>query len=287
MSTPILNVSNTTTNLGQLNVSFDLQGNRTKDVLVRIYSYPPTGSTPNGFRQGRVRTVAVNAFYRYSLDLSQMTAGSSLGGADFSPTASRIQFAFIMPGSSSNVNGTWQKIASNYVRVDNLSYTSPSYFAAPDNLIQANNTGLSAASPQTLDWIMERVVPSDVVCLNAGTYTNTTGNVVPFGGVTGTPSRWITIRPTDKSNPPILRTTGYNTIEIPYDASTSISRGSRSAATMTGDGQPEALANGLSIALAEDNAQRLNTNTYPGFEKNPAYTVYSDHNLSATQLHVP
>lgn len=284
LATPILTVSNTQTNLGLLNLSFDLQSNRVKEVRVRINSYPAVGSTPSGFIEGVVRPVAVNAMYRYTLDLDQMVQGSALGGSNFNPSATRIQFAFILSGNSVDTAGTWQRVADNFLRIDNVCFTSPSFFAAPSADVAGGNTGLTENSPQTLEYIMDRVEPGDVVCLKPGTYTSDNGRIIPFGAVAGTPSRWITVRSFDKSNPAVLRTLRYNAVEIWCGSAYVDLRNLNFRGYYDGEGGTEASLYGLSIQAASENGAKVNT--FPGQETNPAYTVFTDHNLSTTQRYI-
>lgn len=283
MLTPYLTISNAETVLERLNVSFDLKSNRKHPVKVRLYSYTATGTTPTGFVEGVVYPIAINALYRYSLDLSTMTQGSSLGGSNFVATGAngaRVRFAFRLEGSSTDAT-TWQRVNSNYVTVDNICYTNPSYYVSPTGL--ATNSGLTPTSPKPIDEVMNLVQPGDVICLNGGVYTSSS-YVIPMGGVAGTPSRWITIRPTSASSPVTLRTKHWSHIDLWSDNSYIDIRGLIFQGYYDGEGGAEATAENLSIAEAALDAARLNS--YGGFETNPAYTVYTDHNLSSSQKYV-
>ncbi len=275
VSTPIANVSNTETDLSRLNFAFDLAANRLCPVLVRITSLD-ANNLPTGYCEGVVLPVGVEALYRYNLVLSRLTPGP--GAQAFKPTDPKVQFTFTLVGTSTDPF-SWPRGAGNVynkITVDNLCYTAPTFYAAPPPLGNDANSGLTSSSPKTLQGAMDLAQPGDVICVNPGTYTNSgTGNALTVRVSAGTPSRWITIRPTDYDNRPVLRSNGWNNIEIYANTGYIDIHGLTLKGYYDGDGGPDAVANGLSLLAAQNDAAKLNT--YAGQETNPAYTIYSDH----------
>lgn len=269
LKTPILSVSNLETTLSKLNVSFDLKTNRLCPVLVRITSLD-ANNNPTGYREGLVRPVVVNTFYRYSLDLHKLAAGTT----DFQPTAPKVQFSFTLRGTSTD-SFSWPRGTGNQwniVTVDNLSYTRPRWYVAPNGL--DTNTGLTESSPKRLSEVIKIAQPGDVICLNGGTYESNWA-VLTVSIVSGTPSRWITIRPTSYSSPVVLRSTYWSAVEVFANCNYIDIHGLTIKGWYDGEGGADATAKGLTRADAIADGAKLNT--YPGQETNPAYTVFSDH----------
>ncbi|MBC8011095.1 MAG: right-handed parallel beta-helix repeat-containing protein, partial [Burkholderiales bacterium] len=263
MRTPILSVSNTETDLSRLTLNFDLSANRVCPIRVRIESFD-TNFNGTGSREATILPVAVNAPYRYSIDLSAMTAGSPV----FAPTGAngaRFRVSFILAGSSTDAR-SWPRGAGatyNQVYVDNLSYTAPRYFVSPTG----GGTGATEASPARLSDIIKTAQPGDVLCAVPGTYTGT----YEFDRVSGTPSRWITLRPSQLANPPVFRSESWNTILVYANASYLDIRGLVVHGYLNDSAK---IAAGLTLANATADGAKIHT--YPGQETNPAYAIFRD-----------
>lgn len=306
LKTPILDIGNVMagTELGFLNLAFDLAANRTAKIKVRVSSFPAAGNTPNGFAEGTVRPIASETFYRYSLDLDRLTNGSKLGGSDFQTNATRVQFSFILEGNQSDALNTWPREQYNIVRVDNISFTKPTFFVAPNFLENGttpreNGSGLTVTDPKPLDLAMALVEPGDVICLNPGTYINGTDNyTLPLGGVTGSPAKWVRIRSTDYNNRAVLRGRNWTVMEFwgdtayiditgltikgYWDSVVTFNQETKTPVEVQG---PDAAVAGLTLAGATAEFKKLNT--VPTREEDPAYSIWSDHNLSDTQRYIP
>ncbi|MCG6118830.1 MAG: right-handed parallel beta-helix repeat-containing protein [Aquimonas sp.] len=263
MRTPVLAISNTETDLSRLNLSFDLAANRVLPVRVRIESFNASGAG-TGSRETTVLPIAVNALYRYSIDLSEMSAGAPA----FVPTGaagSRFRVSFILSGSAAQAQSWPRGAEANYnqVHVDNISYTAPRYFVSQNG----GGDGASPESPARLSDIIRIAEPGDVIALNPGTFTGT----VEIDRVSGTPSRWITLRPTIASEPPVLRSNSWNTIKIYANASYINIQGLIVRGYLN---DPAQIAAGLTLANATADGARIHN--VLAHADNPAYAIFPD-----------
>lgn len=271
MSTPRINVSNTVTDASRLNVSFDLSANRQAPVVFRLSAFSGTG-TPQGFREYTLYPAAINTVVRYNIQVDQMTVPP--GGTDLVLNSPQIQFSFYLRGNSADAFSWPRGAGNNYnqVTVDNICYTSPTYFVSPTGL--PGNSGTTESSPKNLQGAMDIAQPGDVICLLPGTYVNAPGNNTLVIDRAGTPSRWIMIRPASASNRPILRGDYWRVIQVLYPAAYVDIYGLVIRGWYDGEGGPDAATKNLSLQLAQEDAARLNTSDFPN---DPAYTVYNDH----------
>jgi len=261
MQTPLLDITNSESNLARLNLSFDLSANRMCPVKIRIDSFnAANGST--GSREATVLPVVTGALYRYSLDLSTMTAGTT----DFRPTGSdgdKIQISFTLMGNSTDPK-SWPRgagMTTNQVSIDNITYTSPTFYVTQNG----GGNGATEASPAKISDVVKIANPGDVICLNPGVYTE--GIVIDR--IKGTPSRWITLRSTSTSTPAILRSADDCTIQVFAGVSYLnfqglVVRGYFNA--------PDHINAGLTLDNATLDGEKINK--VPGHETDIGYTIF-------------
>ena len=148
-----LALSNTETNLGKLTVGFNLSVSQSHAVKLRVYSYNAAGQV-TGTLEGEVVPPVVDAFQRYSVDLSTMKAVSGT----FDPPAYSVRPA--AGGGSNSANGLTEATA----------------FATPAKAVSVARAG----------DIIDVMGGTYTIA-----YTGT--NAIDFS-VPGTPSAWITLK---------------------------------------------------------------------------------------------
>ncbi len=199
-----LQIGNTEQDLRKLTLSFDLKPSSVKPVRVEIRSLGSSNEVL-GSRSWEVIPQVANGFFRYSLDLSD----SVLSGT-FSPTNGRVEVA-ISFGSGMG----WNKQGEQTLAIDNISYTSPTFYVSPtlgsDSL--PNGLGLSEARPfRSLGFTRQQLAAGDVVCLMNGDYT---GAYVALELISekGTPAKWIVLR-SSPGHTPKIKSTGWHGFQI-------------------------------------------------------------------------
>jgi parallel beta-helix repeat protein len=215
-----ISVNSPETNLALLNLSFDLWTSHQASVRVWVHSYNAAG-TLTGTRSTVITPPVAQAFYRHSLDIGSMTntAGSFAGDSRW------IQIYFEIGNGSVHGPSAWPSQSGLSLRVDNIAYTSPSYFvdeAAGRDWDPAYD-GRSIARPfKTIQRALSFVTPGDVVFVRNGTYLNQgTNSSLIDTGFTGSPSRWLVVR-AFPGHQPLLTTTlatpAWNIVRLTHTA---------------------------------------------------------------------
>jgi len=263
MKTPLLDITNNEASLAKLNLSFDLATSRMAPVTVRIESFN-TANVSTGFCEASILPVIVNTLYRYSLDLSTMTAGATA----FQPTGTagdKIQISFSIAGTSADAQ-SWPRgtgSVNNQVLVDNVTYTAPSFYVSQDG----GGTGLTEAAPAKVTDIIKIARPGDVICINPGTIFST----IEIDRINGTPSRWITIRSTYAKNPAVIRSNTWSAVKVFASASYINIQGIIVRGFLNDSDKIEA---GLTLANATVDGEKINK--VPGHEADPGYAIFAD-----------
>ncbi len=217
MSSGRIPVKNTVTDLGKLNLAFDLWLSENKPVSVRIRSYPSATAAASGELDTVIASPAAGAYYRHTLDLSSLR--SRVGS--FDPRAPFIEI--VLDINSYDGLSRWQRGGTKIVRLDNVSYTSPSFYVKPANA--GGNDRANGRSETTAFATVQRAVdsattPGDVVMVLPGTYQRLNAYQVNFGPrgslkpTQGTPDRWIVVRSHPQRAKPVLFSNGWNNMEI-------------------------------------------------------------------------
>jgi parallel beta-helix repeat protein len=195
LNTAWISVNSPETNLAHLNLAFDLWTSHPATVRVKIDSYVTQGGQNilAGSRHAYVTPPVEQAFFRHSLDLSEMT---SLSGA-FAPNAKWIVVTFELGNGPGHLAAPWPSANGLSLRVDNLAFSSPRYYVdglLPSASDTANN-GRSLAAPfKTVQKAVNVAAPGDVIMVRDGTYRPDYTYSVAQISTAGSPSRWITLR---------------------------------------------------------------------------------------------
>jgi Right handed beta helix region len=151
ISTGRIPVSNTESDLAKLTVGFDVHVATPAPVRVTLASFDSTGRR-TGARTATVIPPVAGSYYRFGVDLDKT---EKLDGT-FDPLAPLIEFTFA---------------ADTTLRIDNISYTAPSFYVSPAGSDSADGrTAATAfATPQRAADVAG---PGDVILLMDGTYVS-------------------------------------------------------------------------------------------------------------------
>ncbi|MBC8040498.1 MAG: hypothetical protein H7Y06_08150, partial [Opitutaceae bacterium] len=217
VSTGRIPVSNTEADLAKLTVGFDIHVATLAPVRVTLASFDASGQR-TGARTTVVAPPVAGAYYRFSVDLDKT---EQLDGT-FDPLAPSIEFTFA---------------ADTTLRIDNLSYTAPSFYVSPTGSDSADGrTAATAfATPQHAANVSR---PGDVILLMDGTYVSpghpdisdvpadtinsplwrpwwvekTGGNVTIKNS--GTPAAWIVLRAHPGHRPVLFNAEGWHGVRF-------------------------------------------------------------------------
>ncbi len=198
-----LAVENTEADLAKLTLGFDLWVSDARPIAVRIASAGSDGSQP-ATRTAIIYPPVSNAFYRFNIDLDQMTADRGT----FDPLASEITVALAPEAKKSEAEFTLQ--------VDNLSYTAPSFYVSPNG-----NDGANGISAETAFASVQKAVnvaaPGDVILLMEGTFRSPPRGHLADIYKKGRPDRWIVLR-AHPGQTPVLTGDGWNVISLNHES---------------------------------------------------------------------
>jgi parallel beta-helix repeat protein len=149
------------TDLAKLTVSFDLWTNAPGLVRIVITSVEQNGKA-SGTLTGMAIPPCLKAWYRFSIDLSQARPADG----HFNPLAPKLTVGFELERPANPAG----RAARQILRVDNLSFTSPTYYVGG-----SGDDGRDGKHPSTAFASMQRALnlaqPGDVILLMDGTYT--------------------------------------------------------------------------------------------------------------------
>ncbi|MBC8041628.1 MAG: hypothetical protein H7Y06_13875, partial [Opitutaceae bacterium] len=217
VSTGRIPVSNTEPDLAKLTVGFDLHVATLAPVRITFASFD-SSNRRTGARTAVVVPPVAGAYYRFGLDLDKT---EKLDGT-FDPLAPSIEFTFA---------------ADTTLRIDNLSYTAPSFYVSPTG--SDSDDGRTAATAfATPQRATDAAHPGDVILLMNGTYVSpghpdisdvpadtinsplwrpwwvekTGGNVTIKNA--GTPAAWIVLRAHPGHRPVLFNAEGWHGVRF-------------------------------------------------------------------------
>jgi len=197
LSSGFLSIPTRETNLGKLTLSFDHSVSSVRPIIVRVESYDYNWKRTGGL-ETKVFPATSDFFLRSAIELSDM---KPFGSGKFIPQDVYINFSFFIEGSKEDAD-------KQELRIDNLAYSTPSYYVSPTG--KDSNDGRSEktafANPQTAINIAK---PGDIIVLMNGNYSNNrTGDANQIAVASfvrsGAPAAWITLKSYPGHNPKIL-----------------------------------------------------------------------------------
>lgn len=202
VSTPAVSVKTKQTDLALLTVGVDLWVSQLRPVRLLVSSLNADGSV-GGTLSTTLTPPVAGSYYRFTPDLS---AFKSVEGR-FDPTAARVRFSFEVAAAD------WPFTSDTFVlKVDNLSYATPSYYVSSTGHDTAD--GRSPASAfATPQHAVDAAVPGDVILLLDGTYISKDRERLVTVDKAGEPDRWIVLR-SAPGHTPVLRGTGWDVLAM-------------------------------------------------------------------------
>ncbi len=206
MTSGLLPVRTTETNIGKLTLSFDHSVSSVRPVTVRIESFNAKRVRTGG-REGVVYPAAPNFYLRAALELSTM---HPYGAGAFRPTDPFVRLTFAIQSASGETQ------ASTELRIDNVCYASPAFYVSPTG--KDTNDGRTEKTPfADPQKAVDAAQPGDIILLMNGTYhrpPNTTvqNSVIDFVRG-GKPAAWIVVKNYPGQHPN-LTSDGWNIIKI-------------------------------------------------------------------------
>lgn len=210
----LLPVRTTETNLGKLTLSFDHSVSSVRPVTVQIESFDARKKRTGG-REVVVYPAAPDFFLRAALELSAMKA---LGRGVFQPTDPFVRITFRISRLPAGAREASQAI----LRVDNVAYAGPAFYVSPQG--SDGNDGRTErtafADPQKA---VDAAGPGDIILLMDGTYHRAPTSSVHDGVVAfrrgGTPAAWISLKNYPGQHP-VLTSDAWNAIKIGRESAT-------------------------------------------------------------------
>lgn len=203
ISSGFLAVTNTVTNLAKLTLSFDHSASVVRPVYVQIESFDSNKNRTGGL-EAQVEPAAVDFYIRSAVDLNTMIP---FGGGTFSPNDPYIRISFKIKSLPSYVLSS----AVHQLRIDNVSYASPTYYVKPTGSNGATGKTEETAF-QTIQKAVDTAVAGDIISVMEGTYDGG-GNAVANFPRKGTPASWIVLK-NYPGHKPKLTASGWNIINI-------------------------------------------------------------------------
>lgn len=191
LTTGRIPIANTETDLARLTLSFDLWTSAVRPVRVRLLAFSSAAASgvPTGTLETVVMPPVAGSWFRHSLDLSGFSAVAGPGG--FDPRAPFLEIQFEL--NHADGADPWPASAGHRVRIDNLSYTAPSFYVSSRTGNNANDGRAEARPLATIQRAVDLAQPGDVILVSDGTYTaNVTWPVALLKA--GTAARWIVLR---------------------------------------------------------------------------------------------
>ncbi len=231
---PVAVAKNDETDLAKLTVSFDLWTNLVRPVRVRIASADAAGTTTGTLTTTVIPPVA-DAWYRFGLDLGDLTPN----GGTFDPASPKLSVT--VEFTDTDGVAPLPRTGGHTLRLDNLSYTSPSFYVNPTGSDTASGRSADEAFA-TIQKAVDAAGPGDVVLVMDGTYKNSSEPdishvskeivnapvwrpwwVATTGGIcriakAGTPAAWIVIRAHPGHQPLLLNESGWEAFKIDLES---------------------------------------------------------------------
>lgn len=196
-------VVNAETDLARLTLGFDLWTDGVRPVRVTLESLDEQGGV-TGALASTVHPPAPAAWFRHTLDLNAPTATTG----KFDPKAKSVRITFDLEASRDAGEST--------VRIDNLSYTAPSFYVSEKGSDAAD--GRTESSPfATIQRAIDAAAPGDVILIMDGTYRNASSAGLATIAKAGAPAGWIVIRPRPGHRPELVND-GWEAFKITHGA---------------------------------------------------------------------
>lgn len=205
LTTPRLKLENPEGDLRYLTLGFDLWVSDLRPVRVTAVALDAAGLVA-GTLSRVVYPPAAGCFFRFTPDLSSFVPGEGV----FSATHPFVQLRF-EPLQAPTVANTPTEI-----RVDNISYSSPSLYVSRKGSDEADGQtpGTAFAS---LARAVAAATPGTTILVGDGVYDSDDRQPLVIIDRAGTPDRWITLRPAPGATA-VLRGTGWNVIKLDHNA---------------------------------------------------------------------
>jgi hypothetical protein len=203
LSSGVLDLKNSETNLAKLTLGFDVWMSELRPVRVIVKSFDANGKL-TGSRFAAVLPPVKEAWYRFSLDLDKT---KPLQGR-FNPRAPKMQLVFELNDDDRPLT----RAANQVLRVDNVSFAAPTFYVSVKGSDAANGRSEQTAFA-TIQKAIDAAGAGDVICVMDGQYTSDNVEQIVRYTKNGSPARWIVMR-ANPGHKPELRTTGWNGIRI-------------------------------------------------------------------------
>ncbi|MBC8011868.1 MAG: right-handed parallel beta-helix repeat-containing protein, partial [Burkholderiales bacterium] len=161
-------------------------------------------------RTNLINQPVAGAFYLIGIELDRT---EPVAGGTFDPLAPSIRISIEV--ADPDAPTPLPRVAGDVLRIDNLSYTAPSFFVSPTGDDSA--AGSEAAPFATLQHAVDRAQPGDVVFLLDGTHVAPPEQMLARIAKAGAPDRWIVLRSQPGQNP-VLTGEGWNVIGLDHDS---------------------------------------------------------------------
>jgi hypothetical protein len=199
LSSGLLAVKNSETNLGKLTLSFDHSISSIRPILVQLESFD-TDKKRTGGLQKIVYPATINHFMRSAFELSEMVV---FGDGKFNPAAPFVSFSFEIGGTKIDT-----KNAKIDLRIDNFAFSSPAYYVSLTGK-DTNDGRTEKTAFSDVQKALDVAKAGDIILLMEGKYSN---NRIGHGRETavasfkraGTPAAWVTLKNYPKHHPVIL-----------------------------------------------------------------------------------
>ncbi|MBC8011099.1 MAG: right-handed parallel beta-helix repeat-containing protein [Burkholderiales bacterium] len=207
--TPRFSVTNTETDLAKLTLGFDLWTATARPVRVVLTSFTADG-VATGTRTATIVPPVSGAFYRFGLDLDKTRRGEG----KFNPRAPQIQFRFELHDADDS--SPLPRAAGPLLRVDNLSYTAPSFYVRARGADTADGRSAKTAFA-TIPKAVDAAAPGDVILIMDGTYASAPKEDLLKIFKKGAPDRWIVLR-SHPGHEPVLTGDGWHVVNLDHQA---------------------------------------------------------------------
>lgn len=199
LTSGLLPVRASETNLGKLTLSFDHSVSLVRPVTVRIESFDARKKRTGG-REGVVYPAAPDFYQRAALELSTMKA---FGGGSFKPTDPFVRITFGIAGGDAEL------------RIDNVAYAAPAYYVSPGGK-DTNDGRTEKTAFATPQKAVDSSQPGDIILVMNGTYApgSDPQKGVAFFQRAGAPAAWITLKNYPGHKPVLSNVGAWNAIRI-------------------------------------------------------------------------
>jgi len=198
----LLPVRTSETNLDKLTLSFDHSVSSAQPVIVQIESFDAQKKRTGG-REGVVYPAAPDFFVRAALELGNLKA---FGAGAFKPADPFVKITFRIAGGKTN--------EATELRIDNVAYATPAFYVSPKGS-DTNDGRTERTAFATPQKAIDTAQAGDIVLVMEGTYTphDVQEGVVAFRRA-GTPAAWISLKNYPKQRPVFSNVGSWNAIRI-------------------------------------------------------------------------